>query len=183
MAFNVPVYETKRITFGPGILYLGVVGATPTFDVGSVKGDATLTVKRTSLDVEQGSPRTLIKQYVTKEEIRIKLTGIEWRLDQLSRVLGAGVTSVSGANELLEFGGDMEKSEHALLYRHIAVDGSTIDVMLWRVQGTGDFEIGFKTDDVHEMAYEFTALEGTTDFTNAVPAAKKKLMKILRVKA
>lgn len=27
---NVPEYTTKRLSFGPGVLYLGSVGATPT---------------------------------------------------------------------------------------------------------------------------------------------------------
>lgn len=183
MAYNVPAYDSSKITFGPGRLFLGAEGATPTIEIGAVKGDATLSIKRTTLDVLAGSPQTMIQQYAVREEVTLKVTGIEWNLNGLQMVLGAGITTLVGVTETLEFGGDMQIANRALLFRHIGADGSTIDLEMYRVQGTGEVEIAMKETDVHEFPYEFTALEGTTNFANASLAAKKKLYKILRVKA
>ena len=63
MAFNVPAYTESRFSFGPGILYLGTVGTTPLVDVGAVKGDAELLIQRTSLELKQGSPQSLVRKY------------------------------------------------------------------------------------------------------------------------
>ena len=183
MAYNVPVYDTARITFGPGRLYLGAVGVTPTIEIGAVKGDATLSIKRKTLDVMQGSPQTIIEQYVTQEEVSLKVTGIEWNTNGLQMVLGAGITANSAGVETLEFGGDMKMSKQALLFRHISADGSTIDIEMYNVEGSGEIEVGIKETDVHEFPYEFVALEGTTNFAAAALAAKKKYFKIKRTVA
>lgn len=182
MAYNVPSYDTKRITFGPGILYLGAPGSTPSVDIGAVKGKAEITIERKKLEVKQGSPQTLVAQYAVEETVSLKVTGIEWNMDNLAYALGAGVTAVSGAEETLEFGGDMDVSSRALRYVHKTADGSTIDVHIFKAQGDGKISVSVNETEVHEFPYQFNALEGTTDFANQTLAAKKKLFKIIRTK-
>lgn len=183
MAFNVPVYTTGRFSFGPGIMYMGVAGTTPTIDVGAVKGDSTLEVNRTLLEVWQGSPQTLVQKYAIKEEITLKVSGIEWNMTSLSYLLGAGVTVQSGAQEQMDFGGDIAVSSRAIRFLHIAPDGSTIDIHLFNAQGGGKITIAMKEKDMHEFPYEFTALEGSVDFQNVALAAKKKKFRIIRTAA
>ena len=182
MAYNVPSYDASRFTFGPGILYMGPAGSTPAIDVGAVKGDASLEIERTLLELKQGTPHSTVAQFCVEESIMLKLTGVEWNLNNLSYNLGAGVTSLSGANEILEFGGDMAMNNRAWRYVHIAPDGSTIDIHLFSAQGNGKLTINMKEKDFHEFAYEFEALEGSVDFTNTALAAKKKKFKIIRTK-
>lgn len=183
MAFNVPVLSTNRLSFGPGILYLGTPGTTPLVDIGEVMGDATLDIKRTMLEVWQGSPQTLVQKYAIKEEVMLKVTGIEWNLTNLAYVLGAGVTTQSGATEQIDFGGDMAVSKRAVRYLHIQPDGSTIDVQLFTTQGKGEVNVAFKEKAIHEFPYEFSCLEGTTDFQGATLQDKKKKFRILRTQA
>jgi hypothetical protein len=184
MAYNVPSYDTTRFSFGPGILYMGAPGTTPLVDIGAVKGNAEFSVERTILKVEQGSPKSLIAQYVTKEEVKLKVNGIEWDLDNLAYILGAGVTAgIGGVSETLEFGGNMAMTNRALRFVHRAPDGSTIDLHIFNSQGSGKIAVSFSEDDTHEFPFEFQALEGTTDFTNQALAANKKLFKIIRTKA
>ena len=183
MAYNVPSYETARFSFGPGILYLGAPGTTPLIDVGAVKGKAELSIERTKLEVLQGSPQTLIEQYVTKEDITLKVTGIEWDFDNLAYALGAGVTTgIGGVSETFEFGGNMAMTNRALRYLHRTPDGGTIDIQMFKAQGAGKLTVNFNEADMHEFPYEFRSLEGTTDFTNQALAANKKLIKIIRTK-
>ena len=180
---NVPAYKTANFSFGPGIVYLGPVnGTTPTIDIGAVKGDAELSIVRTPLQVFQGSPQTLVKQYVIKEEVSLRFTGVEWNMDQLPYIVSAGITSVSGAADSLHFGGDTNILERSLRYLHILPDGSTMDLHMFRVQGAGELAIALKETDIHEFPFEFRALEGTTDFANAVLLVNRKLFKIIRTR-
>lgn len=180
---NVPAYDSTKFSFGPGIIYLGALGTTPLIDVGAVKGDAEFSAKRTPLEVFQGSPQSLVKQYFIKEEVQIKFTGIEWNFDALAYAMGAGITTATGPVSSLEFGGSVTVTERALRFLHIMPDGSTLDLHLFRAQGAGEVAMSLKETDIHEFPYTFKALEGTTDFAGAALAANKKLFKIIRTKA
>ena len=183
MAYNVPSYTTSRLSFGPGILYIGPVGSTPSVDIGAVKGDAELTVKRTMLDVFAGSPLSLIKKYAVKEDISIKVTGCEWNMNNLMFLLSAGVTTIAGVTETFEFGGDADTDPYAARYVHRQPDGSTIDIQLFTVFGKGELAAAFKEKELHEFPLEFQAVEGTVDFSNVALASLKKKFKIVRTKA
>jgi hypothetical protein len=182
-AYNVPSYETERFSFGPGILYMGVPGTTPLVDVGAVKGDFELSFDLSKLEVKQGSPQTLVKTYTLEENIKLKGTLIEWDMNNLAYILGAGVTSASGANEILEFGGDMDTNNRALRFVHRTPDGGTIDMQIFKAEGVGKLALGLKETELHEFPFEFNVLEGTVDFSNAALANEKKKIKIIRTKA
>lgn len=182
MAFNVPSYETARFSFGPGVLYMGAQGTTPLIDIGAVRGDAEISVERTMLEMFQGSPQSLVKKYAVKEDVRLKVTGVEWDMDNLAYGLGAGVTSISGAQEIFEFGGDTNVNNRALRYVHRTPDGGTIDCQFFAMEGAGKLAIAIKQDDFHEFPFEFTALEGTVDFSNVALANNKKKFKIIKTR-
>ena len=182
MAYNVPSYETARFSFGPGVLYMGVQGTTPLIDIGAVRGDAEVTVERTMLEMYQGSPQSLVKKYAVKEDVILKVTGVEWDLDNIAYGLGAGVTSVSGANEIFEFGGDTAVNNRALRYIHRTPDGGTVDMHFFAAEGAGKLAIAIKQDDFHEFPFEFSMLEGTVDFSNVALGTSKKKFKIIRTK-
>lgn len=183
MAYNLPSYNTARVTFGPGILYLGAAGTTPLVDVGAVKGDAELSVKRSTLELKQGSPQTLIKKYAIEESVILKVTGVEWNWNNIAYVLGAGVTAQSGAAEVLDFGGDMAFTQRAVRFLHIAPDGSTIDIHLFLAEGAGELAIALKEQSFHEFPLQFQAVESSVDFQNASTATNKKKFRIIRTKA
>ena len=180
MAVNVPSYNTSRFSFGPGILYMGAAGSTPTIDVGAVKGDAELSIERVRLEMKQGSPQSLVKSYAIEENITLKVNGAEWNYNNLAYALGAGVTSQVGAQEVFEFGGDQDTNSRALRYLHLQPDGSTVDIHIFSAEGAGNLAIALKETDFHEFPFEFNALEGTVDFTNASLANNKKKIKIIR---
>jgi hypothetical protein len=114
----------------------------------------------------------------------LKVTGIEWNFDNLSYLLGAGATTGIGSyQEKFEFGGAMTVNNRALRFVHRTPDGSTVDVHIFKAQGSGKIAITFNEADMHEFPFEFSALEGTTDFEAAALAANKKMFKIIRTKA
>lgn len=183
MAFNVPAYTVSRFSFGPGILYMGAPGTTPTYDIGAVKGDAELSVQRVTLELKQGSPQSLVKKFAVEENVSLKVTGVEWNMNNIAYALGAGVTSQSGANEILEFGGELTFTTRAVRFLHIAPDGSTIDLHLFNSEGAGELAIAYKETDFHEFPIQFNALEGSVDFANSALANNKKKFKIIRTRA
>ena len=183
MAYNIPNYDTTRLSFGPGILYMGAPGTTPLIDVGSVNGDSELIIDRTVLEVKQGSPMTIIKRYATEEKVNFKINGIEWNLNNLAYCMGAGITIQNGATEQLDFGGDINFNNRALRFVHQTPDGSTIDLHLFNSQGVGKIQVSFKEKDTHTLPLEFIALDGTVDFTNTTLVTNKKRFRIMRTKA
>lgn len=183
MSYNVPSYETDRFSFGPGVLYMGAPGTTPTLDIGAVKGDAELTITRKMLEMKQGSPQSLVKKYCVEESVTLKVNGAEWDTNNLAYALGAGVTAATGPQETFEFGGDTDVNNRALRYVHRTPDGGTVDIHIFQAEGGGSLAAAMKETDWHEFPYEFSAIEGTTDFAGAALAAKKKKIKIIRTKA
>ncbi len=183
MAFNVPTYDTTRITFGPGQLFLGAQGTTPLIDIGTVKGDVSLKIKRTLITVTMGSPRTPIIKFASMEDVDFKINGLEWNMNMLAYALGAGVTSLSGAQEALALGGDMNMAGYALMFQHRMADGSTLLLEIFKAVGSGEIDAAIKEADTHEITYNFSVLEGTTDFQGSALANKQKHFKIVRIKA
>lgn len=178
---NVPQYNTENYSFGQGILYVGASGATPTVDVGAIRGDGKLTVTRTVLEVLQGAPQRLTAQFVTKEEVSFAVTSIEWNVQNLQYALGAGVVTTGASEDDFEFGGDMNMDNIAVRAVHTMPVGHTIEVYLWKAQGSGEISVTFG-DDLQEFPYTFKAVHSGSDWAGANLPDNKSLFKIRRRK-
>jgi len=177
--YNVPHYTTNEFSFGPGILYAGVAGETPTIDnthdIGGVRSGASFVVTRTMLDVLQGSPAVLVKRYVTAETGVLTVTGIQWNFDNFAKALGAGVTTA----DTFEFGGSMEVENLALQFIHKNPAGHTHTLMIYLANGQGTLTIPFG-DDLHEFEYAFSALATETNWNGDALVVGRQLFKIKR---
>lgn len=173
MAYNVPNYTTDKLSFGPGRLFVGnytqatSAGVTPTTDVGAVRSGAELAITRERLEVFQGSPQQLIKQYVTKEGVQLTVNGMEWDMNNLAYALGQDTILtgdnllsgyVAGVGGTMRFGGSMEIRLCSVRLVHRTPAGGTVDVKIWKAQGTGEVTVTFG-DDMHEIPYVFRALD------------------------
>jgi len=181
MPYNVPAYSTDNFSFGPGILYAGAAGTTPTTDIGAVRSGAELAITRERITVEQGSPFQKVAEYVIRETATLTVTGIEWNFDNLARALGAGVTTSSATKDTFAFGGDMSIKEVALKFVHRSPAGHTFSLYIWKANGTGELTITFG-DDIHEFPYTFEALRSKTDWAGGSLPEKEQLFKIIREK-
>lgn len=162
MALNVSnTGDGKNLTFGPGVLLITTdILATPNVDIGYVQG-AQFQVQKQKLQVKQGSPKTLVKQFGQEEDVSLSVTGIEWNLNHLRLVFGGGNIKSSGS--IFAFGGNVDFLEVALLFRHQLPSGGTVEVRLWRCQGNGDINVQFN-DNLQEFPYSFQALEATNSW-------------------
>jgi hypothetical protein len=173
--YNVPSYTTSNISIGPGVLYLASAGTTPTTDVGAVRGGE-LSITREKLDIDQGFPAQPIISYCTAEDVTLTVTAIEWNFEQLVKSLGAGVASATQ----LDFGGDMNFSEVAVKYVHRMAAGSTIEIDIWKANGSGELTTSFG-DDVQEFPYAFAGLNSTTDWASATLDSDKTIFQMRRI--
>jgi hypothetical protein len=179
---NVPQYNVDNYSFGQGVMYAGAAGATPTVDIGAIRGDAKLSITRTLLEVLQGAPQRLTAQFATKEEVTLTVTGIEWNVQNLQYALGAGELTLAAGEDDLEFGGDLNVDNIAIKTVHSMPTGHTIEVYLWKAQGGGEITVTFG-DELHEFPYTFKALHAGSDWAGGTLADNKSLFKIRRIKA
>jgi hypothetical protein len=144
--------------------------------------------RRTVVDAEQGFPAIPVRSFVTKEEVQLSFTGIEWNLQNLQRAFGGGSyvndpgnPPTTPAKETFSFGGDINMQEVALKVVHKLPSGATEEIYVWRARGSGEIAVNFQ-DNIHEFPYTFTALHASTDWDgNALPA-NEQLARIVHIK-
>ncbi|MCP4599193.1 MAG: hypothetical protein GY847_01425 [Proteobacteria bacterium] len=167
MQYNMPTYDTTKLTFGPARLFLGPAdGTTPTVDVGAVSEATSINITREIVDVRQGNPARIIESYCVSETVEISFSGLEIDILKLPYALGTGVTTSAGQVDSLGFGGDMNINECALHLQHIHPAGSTEDLYCWRVRGNGSLARDFASTPTHEVPMTFTCLDEETDWAS-----------------
>jgi len=165
MAWNMPSYNTDNYTFGPCVIYIGSTGATPATDIGAVKGNTEVTVSKEVLEISQGSPKVVTKQYVTVQGAMLKFESLEpFKITNLVAALGAGVTETVGTTEYLGYGGDVNLGENAIKLVHVQPNGTTITLCFWRCQAQSDLTIPFNESGEMSIPMEFKVLDGILNF-------------------
>lgn len=182
--YNNPAGNASQMTIGPGILLVGPVGATPSVDMGYIKGGLTLTIDRAQTEIRQGSPQTIISAMVNKEDVMIEFNGLQWNLDNLLFMLGDGATSVSNPTDILKFGGRPNVNAKAFMFQHRMADGSTLFVDFWKCIPDGAMAIAINEDDNHELPFKFKAIyAGTTDWAGAALPDGQALARVRLMRA
>ena len=176
MGYNLPVYDTQKISLGPGVIYLGPVGSTPSTDVGAVRSGMNFAITRTKVPVKQGNPATNIKTFVTEEAGVLTLTGLEWNLDNFAMALGQTTTSVGNT---LDVGGDMNIHEVAIKLVHVNPNGHTYTLYIWKAEPRGDLTINL-TDEPHAFEMAFEAMLTTVDWAGNSLSAGEQMFKLFR---
>ena len=172
MAWNMPTYDTDNYTFGPCVIYIGATGATPATDIGAVKGNTEVTVSKEVLEISQGSPKVVTKQYVTVQGAMIKFESLEpFKIANLAAALGAGVTTTDGDTEYLGYGGDVNLGEKAIKLVHVQPNGTTITLCFWRCQAQSNLTIPFNESGEMSIPMEFKVLDGILNFAGATIAS------------
>ncbi len=181
---NVPGYTTNNISLGPGVLYIGPAGATPSLDVGAIAEDGMeFTVTREYLEVFQGSPRQRIIQFVTDEGYELVVNSIEWNLMNLYYALGAGVTSSSASQDIFSFGGDPATANVAVKVTHTLPTGQTMSFYLWRCQPSGEWQLSMKQNEIQQFPFSFAGLISTMAWDGVTALGSgSQLFRIIRQK-
>ena len=105
MSFNVPSITENNFSFGPGVLKMGVAGATPSVDVGAITEDGiTVTLKSGKKTIKQGNPKIGVYAFNQEVGAEVDVVGIEWNLNTLPYAIGAGNTTSSVSADTFAFG-------------------------------------------------------------------------------
>lgn len=180
---NIPAFTTDNISLGPGIVFIGPVGATPTVDVGAIQEDGIeFTVTRELLEVFQGSPKSRIANFVTGETVEMTAQTLEWNLLNLPFAMGTGVTTSSATIDTYAFGSDPDLDEVALRIQHALPSGHTVLIDIWRAQPIGEWTMTLAQDELQQFPFGFRALVATTEWDGSALPVGEQLFRITREK-
>lgn len=183
MAINVPSYTANNISFGPGRLFVGAAGTTPTVNVGAITEDAVevefVSEKRW---ISQGNPKHKVLGFTLAEDVMVRCSGIEWDFDNFVNAVGAGATTTSASQDTLVWGGDPLIDEVAIHVQHyMAKPGHTLNAYIWKASGNGGLKLSFSHEE-HQFAYEWAALRATTNWAGGSLGSGAELMQLVRQK-
>jgi hypothetical protein len=181
MPFNIPTVTTNDISFGPGRLFLGLAGTTPTIDVGAITEDGlSVEVNSEKRDIRQGNPLTTEYSFSTAQSVKVTVTGIEWDFDNFIRALGAGVTATGPGGSTFNFGGDPLVQSVSLQVQHyMAQSGNTMNINVWKANGRAALAIGLGMEE-HNFPMEFAAMRSATNWSGASLPATQQLIQFQR---
>lgn len=182
MPLNIPSGSTNNISFGPGRVFLGAAGATPTTDVGYISEDGiTIEVQSERRDIVQGNPKLVEYTFSQTQGVMVNLTSIEWNLIGLSRIFGAGVTTSTASEKTIAFGGDPLVEQMAVHIEHqMAVTGNTMNAYVWKAVSDTSLSIPLGADE-HSFEIALKAQRSATDWNGAALAYNEQLVKFERV--
>ena len=129
---NVPSYSTSNFSFGPGRVFMGAAGTTPSTDVGGITEDGVkITVTSKKKDIFQGNPKLVVYTFAQEQGAMVELSGIEWNQNLFEYGLGAGTTTSSASSDTLSFGGDPLVEQVAIHVQHqMAIPGHTLNAYI-----------------------------------------------------
>jgi len=183
MPLNLPSYDENNFSFGPGRLFLGAAGTTPTVDVGAITEDGiTISPENATKDIMQGNPKLIVHTFNQQQGVVVEATGIEWNFTTLAYALGAGNTTSSGSEDTLVFGGEPLTHKVAIHVQHqMAVTGHTLNAYIWQAVSNGNPTLPLGHDE-HQFALSWKAQRVATDWAGASLDSEAQLMKIQRAK-
>lgn len=184
MALNVPTFTTSNMSAGPGRLYLGAAGTTPSTDVGAITEEGIgVEVTRETTHIRQGNPMHPVHAFDKGQDVMINVTGIEWNLinGAFPVQLGAATTTSSSGEDTLSFGGDPLPDTWAIKIEHQMHSGQTMLIYGWKGVADGGLNFSFNHDE-HKFPMKFRLQRSATDWAGAALPSTSQLMKIIRQK-
>ena len=181
MPLNIPSGSTSKISFGPGVVKMGSAGQTPGNDVGYLSEDGvSVEISNEKKDILQGNPKLVEYTFSQTQGATLSFTSIAWDFTNFWWALGAGVTSISGTNHNISFGGDPLVKTVAIHLQHaMAVSGNTINGYVWKAVSDGGLTFPFGADE-HSFEMTFKAQRSATDWASAALSYQKQLIYIER---
>ena len=176
---NFPTVTPADISIGPGVIYMGAAGTTPTLEVGTITVEDGVKLKPTMEreDILAGNPAMIAHSLVKAAGFGIEFTGVEWDFDLLAYALGSGITTGSST---LGFGGDPNMKQVAIEVHHrMAGVLNTMIIRLWKGVADSAPEITMGMD-AHKFPMSFVAQRSATSWSGAALAAEEQLVQFFR---
>jgi hypothetical protein len=181
MPLNLPTYDENQFSFGPGVVYFGATGTTPSTEVGAITEDGvSIDITSEKKVITAGNPKLPIYAFSQAQGCSIKFSGIEWDFNDMAKALGAGLTTSSGGVDSFSFGGDPIVTQVAIKMTHaMAVTGQTMNAYVWKAYAEAGMPIAFGADE-HKFAHSYMGLRSATDWSGATLTYKQQLFRLAR---
>lgn len=183
MPKNRPSVQKTNITAGPAVVYLGAAGSTPLVDIGWIKPDQAVQYEYqiSEEEVRAGNPSLREFGLQIANDVEVTIPCGEWNLDLLMRALGSASTSTIGTATALQFGGEPEIDQVALLIEHrMAKAANTLQVCIWLAEPVGNLMLAF-TEAVHTRTMKFKACRASTNWAGGALASGEELVRLLKL--
>jgi hypothetical protein len=164
--------DTDNITLGSGVLYLNNI------DVGHLKGDVELTIKREYVDFKPSNMIGVVKKFVVGEEVSLKVQSAELDLDNIKLAYGVTTSiqtsqdsllydpsnfSFDASYDKLTIGGSKTINEVPLRFEHTRpTSGVKVIVIFYNAASDSELVLPFKESDITLYDLTFTALADET---------------------
>jgi len=179
MPYNLPSFDTRKLSIGPSVIYMGTAGQTPTTDFGAITS-AEFKITYEVNKFFQGVP-SAAKAYKFKSfEAVLTVKGLEWNLSKMSKATGGYlVTTYPGSNTVQELYANLEYSDPiSIRLVHQTPSGATVTIDVYNAYPGGIDGFNF-AQSLHEFGYTFYAAAATTDFAGvALPPNTPFKMKL-----
>lgn len=184
MPYNVdPNIVTTDFSIGPGVIFIGPSGATPTTTLGAIGEDGvTLEIESAKVDVRQGNPDTIEHSFNQTQNVKLTVNALEvldFRTMQYG--LGAGVTAESATLHTFTFGGSPSVTTVALQVDHSTPAGGTLSYRIWKARADGPIQTAMGKD-VHRHAHAYMAMRSSTNWGGTFLASNAQLLQVVHTK-
>lgn len=183
MPLNFSNGSTSNISFGPAVVFLGASGTTPTTGVGFIGNDDGVSLEMTSdkRDITQGNPKLVEYTFTQVQGVMAKFKSIEWDFTRLAWAFGAGVTTVSGSEKTLAWGGDPLVTTLAMHIQHQRpVTGTTLNFYVWKCVAETPPNIMLGHDE-HSFDMAFKAQRAATGWDGGTLLYNQQLIKVVEI--
>lgn len=182
MPLNIAGNNAKtKSSIGPGVLYVGASGTTPTVASGLIGEDgASLEISAEVLDIMQGVPKIPEFSFFQSMGVMLGITSIEWDLTRIAYAIGAGNTTVSGSLETLAIGGEPCVTEVAVLVQHRKCTAvHTVNLRLWKATSAdGSLSATLNTGGAHAFPMKWKGLRSATNWAGDSLPSDEQLFQI-----
>jgi hypothetical protein len=181
MPLNLPTYDENKFSFGPGVIFFGATGSTPTTEVGAITEDGVnIEITSEKKVITAGNPKVPIYAFSQSQGAKVSFSGIQWNFDHMAKALGAGTTTSAGGEDSFSFGGDPIVSQVAVKVQHaMAVTGHTMNVYLWKAYSEAGMAIGMGADE-HKFPHSYMAMRSATDWAGTTLTYRQQLFKLVK---
>lgn len=182
MSFNVPTVTESDFSIGPGIIRFGAVGSTPATDVGTYSEDGITTTFEAEFNVLRvGNTATEVHRFAQVHGFMLSFNSVEWDLTRLANAIGSGVTTVSGSEETLSWGGDPTVKAFSVQVEHaMAAAAHTMFYDVWKMVAEGGQEIVLGSGDRHTFPTVYRAQRVDVNWASVALAKTSTLLRMRR---
>lgn len=182
MPLNTPTVDDKRYQIGPGVLKIGVVGTTPSSDIGSIAEDGISIVMSNEIgEIRQGNPQMRTYLWSRKQDVEIEVNALEVQPYSWYYAMGSGTTTFAAGSETFSWGGDPLITTLAMHIQHQMISGQTMDYYVWKASSMGGFELTLSQDPT-EFPHKWAALRATTDWAGQTLGSKVQYIRSVYTK-